>query len=46
LLNAGGEVIGLNAMIFGGDQSVAIPASLIRSFLAGARNDRPGEDVF
>jgi serine protease Do len=35
LLNATGEVIGLNAMIFGGDQSIAIPASLIRSFLAG-----------
>ena len=39
LLNASGEVIGLNAMIFGGDQSVAIPASLIRSFLAGARQN-------
>ncbi len=39
LLNAAGEVIGLNAMIFGGDQSVAIPASLIKSFLAGARKD-------
>ena len=36
LLNAAGEVIGLNAMIFGGDQSVAIPASLIRSFLSEA----------
>jgi len=41
LLNASGEVIGLNAMIFGGDQSVAIPASLIQSFLAGARKDQP-----
>jgi serine protease Do len=40
LLNATGEVIGLNAMIFGGDQSVAIPASLIRSFLAGARKEK------
>ena len=45
LLNATGEVIGLNAMIFGGDQSVAIPASLIQSFLAGARKAHPGEDV-
>jgi serine protease Do len=45
LLNAAGEVIGLNAMIFGGDQSVAIPASLIRSFLAGARKDKPPEGV-
>jgi serine protease Do len=33
LLNAAGEVIGLNAMIFGGDQSVAIPATVIREFL-------------
>jgi serine protease Do len=33
LLNAAGEVIGLNAMIFGGDQSVAIPAGVIRKFL-------------
>ena len=41
LLNATGEVIGLNAMIFGGDQSVAIPASLIQSFLAGARKENP-----
>jgi serine protease Do len=45
LLNAAGEVIGLNAMIFGGDQSVAIPASLIRSFLAEARKDKPAEGV-
>jgi serine protease Do len=40
LLNASGEVIGLNAMIFGGDQSVAIPSSLIQSFLAGARKEK------
>ena len=33
LLNAAGEVIGLNAMIFGGDQSVAISSMVIRSFL-------------
>ena len=37
LLNAAGEVLGLNAMIFGGDQSVAISASVIREFLAEAR---------
>jgi serine protease Do len=36
LLNAAGEVIGLNAMIFGGDQSVAIPAGVIREFLETA----------
>ncbi len=49
LLNAAGEVIGLNAMIFGGDQSVAIPASLIREFLADAHKNFPhqktSEDV-
>jgi serine protease Do len=33
LLNAAGEVIGLNAMIFGGDQSIAIPVSVIRAFM-------------
>jgi serine protease Do len=40
LLNASGEVIGLNAMIFGGDQSGAIPSSLLKSFLAGARKEK------
>jgi serine protease Do len=45
LLNAAGEVIGLNAMIFGGDQSVAIPASLILSFLAEARKHKVAEGV-
>jgi serine protease Do len=41
LLNAAGEVLGLNAMIFGGDQSVAIPASVIREFLADAIKTMP-----
>jgi serine protease Do len=49
LLNAAGEVLGLNAMIFGGDQSVAIPASVIREFLNEARKSMPqrsaAEDV-
>jgi serine protease Do len=45
LLNAAGEVLGLNAMIFGGDQSVAIPASLIRPFLEAARKERVPEGV-
>ena len=49
LLNAAGEVLGLNAMIFGGDQSVAIPASVIREFLTEARKSMPqrsaAEDV-
>jgi serine protease Do len=45
LLNAAGEVIGLNAMIFGGDQGIAIPASVIREFLAKARNEMPSDAV-
>ena len=48
LLNAAGEVIGLNAMIFGGDQSVAIPAGLIREFMETAFEKMPvraGEGV-
>jgi serine protease Do len=40
LINSAGEVIGINAMIFGGDQSVAIPASVIREFL-----DRSGRQL-
>jgi len=42
LLNSAGEVIGLNAMIFGGDQSVAIPAGVIRDFLEAALKMMPG----
>ena len=41
LLNAAGEVLGLNAMIFGGDQSMAIPVSIIRGFLDEASKDIP-----
>jgi len=41
LLNAAGEVIGLNAMIFGGDQSVAIPAGVIREFMETALKSVP-----
>lgn len=37
LLNAAGEVIGLNAMIFGGDQSIAIPTRTIHEFMETAR---------
>src|SRR5579885_3630230 len=34
LLNADGEVVGINAMIFGGDLSVAIPSDVVNSWLA------------
>ncbi|HTX91164.1 MAG TPA: trypsin-like peptidase domain-containing protein [Anaerolineales bacterium] len=45
LLNAAGEVLGLNAMIFGGDQSVAIPAGVVREFLEAARREHVPEGV-
>lgn len=45
LLNAAGEVIGLNAMIFGGDQGIAIAASAIRTFLGMARSNVPSTAV-
>jgi serine protease Do len=45
LLNAAGEVIGINAMIFGGDQSIAIPASVIRAFLEKARKSMPSKPI-
>ncbi len=45
LLNAAGEVIGLNAMIFGGDQGIAIPASVIREFLNKASESMPSKPV-
>ena len=40
LLNARGEVIGINAMILGGDLSVAIPSHVAAEWLAG-QPDRP-----
>jgi serine protease Do len=42
LLNAGGEVVGINAMIFGGDLAVAIPSHVARHW-AG---DLPRRGVF
>jgi serine protease Do len=45
LLNAAGEVIGINAMIFGGDQGIAIAASVIRQFLGVARSSVPANAV-
>jgi serine protease Do len=34
LLNADGQIVGINAMIFGGDLSVAIPSSVVSKWLA------------
>ena len=45
LLNMAGEVIGLNAMILGGDQSVAIPASVLREFLETAQKKMPSRHI-
>jgi serine protease Do len=36
LVNASGEVVGINAMIIGGDQSVSIAASVAREFVSKA----------
>jgi len=36
LVNASGEVVGINAMIMGGDQSLAISASVARGFVEKA----------
>ena len=36
LVNAAGELLGINTMIVGGDQSVAVPAWIARQFIAQA----------
>jgi serine protease Do len=41
LLNALGEVIGINAMIFGGDLAVAIPSHVASAWLALQPRERP-----
>ncbi|HYF65486.1 MAG TPA: PDZ domain-containing protein, partial [Herpetosiphonaceae bacterium] len=41
LIDAGGAVVGINAMIFGGDLSVAIPAHIASQFVAVARAEGP-----
>lgn len=41
LLDARGGVIGINAMIFGGDLGVAIPSHIASQFLAVAEGQRP-----
>jgi serine protease Do len=40
LVNASGEVIGINAMIVGGDQSVSIASSVAVEFVKKATSDR------
>jgi serine protease Do len=41
LIDAGGAVVGINAMIFGGDLSVAIPAHIASQFVAVALAEGP-----
>jgi len=41
LVNGSGEVVGINAMIVGGDQSISIPASVARQFVRKALSERP-----
>ena len=40
LVNAAGEVVGINAMIVGGDQSISIPAPVARQFVREALSGR------
>jgi serine protease Do len=41
LLNADGEVVGINAMIFGGDLAVSIPANTVSRWLANLPRRQP-----
>ena len=41
LLNARGELVGINAMIFGGDLSVAIPSHVASAWANGAEGRQP-----
>ncbi|MBI5842735.1 MAG: trypsin-like peptidase domain-containing protein [Chloroflexi bacterium] len=43
LVNANGEVIGINAMIMGGDQSLAISISVARDFVSKVRAENKVE---
>ena len=48
LLNADGEVVGINAMIFGGDLAVSIPANAVSRWLANLpkRQVTPGIEAY
>lgn len=36
LVNANGAVVGINAMILGGDQGIAVPSHVASAFVEGA----------
>jgi serine protease Do len=42
LVNAAGGVLGINTMVIGGDQGVAIPSHIVESFISQAIGDRMG----
>jgi serine protease Do len=44
LVNAKGEVVGINAMIIGGDQSVSIAASVVKDFVSKVLARKNAED--
>ncbi|MCB9136478.1 MAG: trypsin-like peptidase domain-containing protein [Anaerolineales bacterium] len=45
LVNAAGEVIGINTLVVGGDQGYAIPAHLADAFINRQREGRGGEAI-
>lgn len=45
LVNAAGEVIGINTLVVGGDQGYAIPAHLADAFVNGRRGEK-GRETF
>ena len=48
LINAAGAVVGINTMIVGGDQGIAIPSHVIAQFVEGAVNPaavKPADEV-
>lgn len=44
LVNASGAVIGINTLIIGGDQGVAIPSQVVEAFVEGSIGDRLTKD--
>lgn len=44
LLNAAGEVVGINAMIMGGDQSIAIPSAVALDFVQATLQSTSNSD--
>ncbi len=45
LLNADGEVVGINAMIFGGDLSVSIPSNVLSKWVSSLSSPHPSGGI-